>query len=87
MLPDTLLLSLREGLQSPDKLAQWVAARFLERILLSRPIETLELYQLLLSTTSRRNVRRTVAKALPGLLHCLKESALSTRALAHSIDE
>lgn len=83
--PDTLLLSLREGLQSPDKLAQWVAARYLERILLSRPLETLELYQLLLHTTSRRNVRRTVAKALPGLLQCLKEASLSTRALARAV--
>ena len=83
--PDTLLLSLREGLQSPDRLAQWVAARYLERILLSRPLETLELYQLLLHTTVRRNVRRTVAKALPGLLQCLKEASLSTRALARVV--
>ena len=83
--PDTLLLSLREGLQSPDRLAQWVAARYLERILRSRPLETLELYQLLLQTTVRRNVRRTVAKALPGLLQCLKEASLSTRALARVV--
>ncbi len=83
--PDTLLLSLREGLHSSDKLAQWVAARYLERILLSRPLETLELYQQLLHTTTRRNVRRTVAKALPGLLQCLKEASLSTRALARAV--
>ncbi len=83
--PDTLLLSLREGLYSPDKLTQWVAARYLERILLTRPLETLELYRLLLHTTSRRNVRRTVAKALPGLLQCLKEASLPTRALARAV--
>jgi len=83
--PDTLLLSLREGLQSTEKLMQWVAARYLERLLPSRPIETLELYKMLLHSETRRNVRRTVAKALPGLLQCLKEASLSTRALARAV--
>jgi hypothetical protein len=83
--PDTLLLSLREGLQSSESLMQWVAARYLERMLPVRPLETLELYKSLLQITTRRNVRRTVAKALPGLLHCLKEASLSTRVLARAV--
>jgi transcriptional regulator with XRE-family HTH domain/3-methyladenine DNA glycosylase AlkC len=83
--PDTLLLSLREGLQSTETLMQWVAARYLERLLSSRPLETLELYRLLLHSTTRKNVRRTVAKALPGLLECLKEASLPTRALARAV--
>ncbi len=83
--PDTLLLSLREGLQSTETLLQWVAARYLERLLPSRPLETLELYKLLLHSATRKNVRRTVAKALPGLLQCLKEASLAIRALARAV--
>lgn len=83
--PDTLLLSLREGLQSSDKLVQWVATRYLERLLPTRTLETLELYTMLLQITTRRNVRRTVAKALPGLLQCLKESSLSIRAQTRTV--
>ena len=83
--PDTFLLSLREGLQSSDTLMQWVAARYLERLLPTRPAETLELYRMLLHSTAKRNVRRTVAKALPGLLQCLNEASLSTRALARAV--
>jgi len=80
--PDTLLISLREGLQSPEKLIQYAAARYLERLLDSRPRETLDLYKLVLENTRKRNVRRTIAKALPVLLQCLKEASLSTRARA-----
>ena len=83
--PDTLLLSLREGLQSSEKLLQLVAARYLERLLPSRPLETLGLYKWLLHNTIRRNVRRTVAKALPALLQCLKEASLSIRAHARAV--
>src|SRR5438132_2178494 len=35
--PDTMLISLQEGLQSSEKLIQLVAARYLERLLLARP--------------------------------------------------
>jgi transcriptional regulator with XRE-family HTH domain len=83
--PDTLLLSLREGLQAPERLLQWVAVRYLERVLFSRPLETLALYKLVLHPTTSRNVRRTVAKALPHLLQCLKEASLPTRTLARSV--
>jgi HEAT repeat protein/transcriptional regulator with XRE-family HTH domain len=83
--PDTMLISLQEGLQSSEKLMQLVAARYLERLLDSRPLETLELYELLLNMTTRRNIRRAVAKALPALLHCLKEASLSTRAHARAV--
>jgi transcriptional regulator with XRE-family HTH domain len=83
--PDTLLLSLHEGLQSPERLLQWVAIRYVERVLDSRPMETLELYKMVLKPTMPRNVRRTVAKALPAILHCLKESSLPTRTLARSV--
>lgn len=83
--PDTLLLSLEEGLQSPEKQLKYVAARYLERLLPIRPLETLALYQTLLQATTRRNVRRTVAKALPALLHCLKESSLAVRTQARAV--
>jgi transcriptional regulator with XRE-family HTH domain len=83
--PDTLLLSLREGLQSSEKLVQLVAARYVERLLSSRPLEALQLYQMLLRTATQKNVRRPVAKALPSLLTCLEESSLSTRALARAV--
>jgi transcriptional regulator with XRE-family HTH domain/uncharacterized protein (UPF0147 family) len=83
--PDTMLISLQEGLHSSEKLMQLVAARYLERLLDSRPLETLELYEMLLNMTTRRNIRRAVAKALPALLHCLKESSLSTRAHARAV--
>ena len=83
--PDTSLISLREGLQSPEMLMQVVAARYLERLLPIRPLEALELYKVLLQTAARRNVRRSVAKALPALLQCLKEASLPIRALTRSI--
>ncbi len=83
--PDTMILSLREGLQSPEQKMQLVAARYLERIFPSRPLEALEMYKTLLHTATQRNVRRTVAKALPVLLHALKEASLPIRALARSV--
>ncbi len=83
--PDTMLLSLEEGLHSPEYKIQLVAARYLERVLPSRPVQTLEMYQKLLHTATRKNVRRTVAKALPVLLQCLKEASLPIRALARSV--
>jgi len=83
--PDTLILSLREGLDSTEQKMQLVAARYLERILPSRSVEALEMYKTLLHGTAQRNVRRTVAKALPVLLHCLKESSLPIRARARSV--
>jgi hypothetical protein len=83
--PDTLLISLREGIQSHEMLIQLVAVRYLERILSARPAETLQLYDLLLHAQTQKNVRRPVAKALPALLRCLKETPLPVRALARSI--
>ncbi len=83
--PDTALVSLREGIQSPEKLIQWVAVRYLERLLPTRPYEVLELYQFALHTTAYRNVRRTVAKAFPSLLRCLNETALTVRTLARAV--
>ncbi len=83
--PDTMLHSLQDGLQSPNKLIQIVATRYLEHLLPTRPRETLELYKTLLHETTWRNVRRTVAKALPNLLHCLKEASLSIRTLARTV--
>lgn len=83
--PDTLLISLREGIQSHETLVQLVTVRYLERILPVRPAEALQLYELLLRTQTQKNVRRPVAKALPALLHCLKETSLPVRALARSI--
>lgn len=83
--PDTMLISLREGLHSSEKLLQLVAVRYLERLLPVRSVEVLELYQYVLHAATRRNVRRTVAKALPALLQCLNESSLPVRGLARSI--
>src|SRR5947209_4822061 len=83
--PDTLLLSLREGLHSPERLLQWVAIRYVERVLFARPRDTLELYKMVLQPTTPRNVRRAVARALPKLLQCLKEASLPTRTLARSV--
>lgn len=83
--PDTLLISLREGIASHEMLIQLVTVRYLERILPARPAEALQLYELLLRGETRKNVRRPVAKALPALLQCLKETSLSVRALARSI--
>lgn len=83
--PDTLLISLEEGLQSPEKLMKYVAARYLERLLPIRPLEALTLYQTLLQATTGRNVRRTVAKALPALLQCLKEASLVVRTQARAV--
>lgn len=83
--PDTLLLSLEEGLESKQKLVQLVAARYLKRLLPVRPIKTLDLYLLLLRTAHEKNVRRPVAKAVPALIQCLQETSLSTRTLARSV--
>ena len=83
--PDTLLISLQEGLQSREMLIQLVTVRYLERILPARPAEALKLYLLLPGIALHKNVRRTVAKALPALLQCLKETSLSARALARSV--
>lgn len=38
-----------------------------------------------MKAASRRNVRRTVAKALPALLQCLKESSLAVRTQARAV--
>lgn len=84
-MPDTALVSLREGVRSPEKLIQWVAVRYLERLLPTRPYEVLELYQFALHTTAYRNVRRAVAKAFPSLLRCLNEAALTVRTLARAV--
>ena len=83
--PDTLLISLEEGLQSEKKLIQLVAVRYLERVLPERPVKTLQLYQQLLRTAAEKNVRRPVAKAIPGLLQCLKEASLPARTLARTV--
>lgn len=83
--PDTLLISLQEGLQSQEKLIQLVAVRYLERVLPAKPDEALKLYLSLPGIALHKNVRRAVAKALPALLQCLKETSLSTRALARSV--
>jgi transcriptional regulator with XRE-family HTH domain len=83
--PDTLLHSLREGLHSPEKLLQFVATRYLEHVLSIKPVETLELYKVLLQQTVWSNVRRTIAKALPKLLHCMEESSLVVRTLARTV--
>ena len=83
--PDTLLISVQEGLRSGEMLLQLVAARYLERVLPTRPLATLELYKLLLHTIPSRNVRRAAAKALPALLHSLKESSLPVRAQTRMI--
>ncbi len=83
--PDTMLLSLREGLHSSDKLLQVIATRYLERLLPSHPLEILELYKNLLQETTPRNVRRAIAKALPHLLHCLEEASLPIRLLARTV--
>jgi transcriptional regulator with XRE-family HTH domain len=83
--PDTLLISLNEGLQSNEKLLQLVAARYIEYVLPARPVEALELYRMLLHITRHRNVRRAVAKALPVLLQSLKEASLPARALTREV--
>jgi transcriptional regulator with XRE-family HTH domain len=83
--PETALLSIREGVRSPEKLIQWVAVRSLEQVLPVLPHETLALYQVALRTTAYRNVRRTVAKAFPVLVRCLNEAELSVRTLARAI--
>lgn len=83
--PDTLFISLQEGLQSQERLIQLVAVRYLERVLLMRPTEALNMYLSLPRIALHKNVRRTVAKALPALLQCLKETSLSTRALARAV--
>lgn len=83
--PDTLLISLQEGLEAKEKLIQLVAARYLERVLPSSPLEILELYKTMLHATERSNLHRTVAKALPALLRLLKEASLPIRALTREV--
>ena len=83
--PDAMLLSLREGLQSAEKLVQLVAARYLERLLPMKPVEALQLYKQLLQQASSRNVRRTVVRAFPSLLASLQEGSLPTRTLARTV--
>lgn len=83
--PDAMLLSLREGLQSAEKLVQLVAARHLERLLPMKPVEALQLYKQLLQQASSRNVRRTVVRAFPSLLGSLQEGSLPTRTLARTV--
>jgi transcriptional regulator with XRE-family HTH domain len=83
--PDALLLSIGEGVQSPEKLMQYVAARYLERVLAVKPAEALQVYKLLLDTSEHRNVRRTVARAFPSLLRCMNESSLPVRTMTRLI--
>jgi hypothetical protein len=80
-----MLLSVREGLQSTEKRMQLVAARYLERALPLKPMETLQVYKFVLQEASSRNVRRTVARAMPALLRCMNESSLPIRTLARTI--
>jgi transcriptional regulator with XRE-family HTH domain len=83
--PDALLISIRDGVDSTEKLMQYVAARYLERVLSVKPTEALQVYTLLLATSEHRNVRRTVARALPSLLRCMNESSLPVRTLTRTI--
>jgi hypothetical protein len=83
--PDAMLLSVREGLQSSEKRMQLVAARYLERVLPLKPMETLQVYKFVLQEASSRNVRRTVARAMPSLLRCMNESSLPIRTMAQTI--
>jgi Helix-turn-helix domain len=83
--PDAMLLSVREGLRSDEKRMQLVAARYLERVLPLRPMETLQVYKVILREATSRNVRRTVARAMPSLLRCMKESSLPIRTLARTV--
>jgi transcriptional regulator with XRE-family HTH domain/3-methyladenine DNA glycosylase AlkC len=83
--PDTLLISLEEGLQSQEMLMRLVTVRYLERVLPVKPAEVLKLYRSLLHTETQKNIRRSVGKAFPALLQCLRETSLSVRALARSI--
>ena len=83
--PDAMLLSVREGLQSSEKRMQLVAARYLERVLPLRPMETLQVYKFVLQEATSRNVRRTVARAMPSLLRCMEESSLPVRTLVRTV--
>lgn len=83
--PEAILLSIREGLQSEDKMLQLVAARYLERVLPLKPMETLQVYQYVLQVATSRNVRRTVARATPSLLQCMNESSLPIRTLVRTV--
>lgn len=83
--PDAMLLSVREGLQSTEKRTQLVAARYLERLLPLKPMETLQVYKFVLQEATSRNVRRTVARAVPALLRCMNESSLPIRTMARTI--
>ncbi len=83
--PDAMLLSVREGLQSPEKLMQLVAARYLERLLPLNSMECLQVYKWVLEQASSRNVRRSVARAMPSFLRCLNEASLPIRTLARTI--
>lgn len=83
--PEAMLLSIQEGLQSDDKIMQLVAARYLERVLPLRAIDTLQVYKFLLEEATSRNVRRTVARATPSLLQCMNESSLPVRTLVRTL--
>lgn len=83
--PEILLISLNEGLQSAEKLMQLAASHYLEQVLPHRTLETLELYKKSLLVTKVCNVRRSVARALPKLLHLLQETSLPNRALIRDI--
>jgi hypothetical protein len=83
--PEAMVLSIKEGLQSDDKIMQLVAARYLERLLPLKPMETLQVYQFVLQGATSRNVRRTVARATPSLLYCMNESSLPIRTMARTI--
>jgi hypothetical protein len=84
--PEAMLLSVRDGLrEGTDKRTQLVAARYLERVLPLKPMETLQVYKYVLQEASSRNVRRTVARAMPSLLRCLNEASLPIRTLARTI--
>lgn len=83
--PDTLLISLEEGLHAKEMLTQLVTVRYLERILPVRPAEVLRLYLLLPHISLHKNVRRAIAKAFPTLLQSLSDTPLSIRTLARSV--
>lgn len=83
--PDSMLLSVREGLQSGEKFMQFVAARYLERVLPLKPMDTLQVYKFVLQEASSRNVRRTVARAMPSLLRCMNEASLPIRTMVRTV--
>lgn len=83
--PEAMLLSVQDGLQSSEKRMQLVAARYLERVLPLRPMEALQVYKFVLQEATSRNVRRTVARAMPSLLRCMNEASLPVRTLVRTV--